>query len=581
MSWEPGWDIGSYAEAYRAGASVRDVIGAVLEALTAAPTGVLIGEPLREPALEQAGTLELRGSDGLPLYGVPFLVKDNIDVGGAPTTAGCPGFEYIAAGDATVVARLRAAGAIPVGKANLDQFATGLVGTRSPFGLPPNVLRADLVPGGSSSGSAVGVALGLVPFALGTDTAGSGRVPAALNGIVGWKPSVGRASGRGVVPAVRRFDCPSVFARTVADARRAAEAMSGPDDDEPYSRTSFPMASSPTRRLGIPAAWPEGTAPDADVLGWFEEALERLADQGYELVPVGLEPFFAAGDLLYGGPLVAERYVAVGDAVAAGLVGLHPVVSGIIEQADKWSAADAYRAEYQLAEFRRAVDPVMQRLDALVLPATPTLLTIADAITEPVTANMRLGRYTTFANLLDLAALVVPIRTDGVAVPAGLQFLGVAGSEDLLAGLGAEFIGESFTPTTSAHRVDVVVVGAHLSGQPLNHQLTDLGGEFVRATTTSADYLLYRLRGGPPLKPGLVRSATGGGAIEVEVWSLDPDSFGRFVQQVSFPLAIGPIELADGTWQAGFVAQPAAVVGADDITAVGGWRAYLATQLHA
>ena len=372
----------------------------------------------------------------LPLYGVPFLVKDNIDVAGVATTAGCPGFAYVPAADATLVARLRAAGAVVVGKTNLDQFATGLVGTRSPYGVPPNVLRAELVPGGSSSGSAVAVALGAVPFSIGTDTAGSGRVPAAFNGIVGLKPTVGRLSCAGVVPAVRRMDCPSVFARSVADARRAVDAMAGADCADVFSQA--PLDVAPTRwppRVGVPDPWPLDVPLDDELRAAFDLAVGRLASMGVPIVPIDLSPALELGEMLYGSAIVAERAAAVGDAVARGVTGLDPTVATIIAGAGAWTAVDAYRAEYRIAELRARFAEVWSTVDVLATPTTTILPTLAAVAADPFGVNRTVGTLTSFVNLAGATCIVVPGEP---GVPAGLQLVAPAWHDDALADLAED-----------------------------------------------------------------------------------------------------------------------------------------------
>ncbi|MFT3851938.1 MAG: allophanate hydrolase [Ilumatobacteraceae bacterium] len=508
----------------------------------------------------------------LPLFGVPYVVKDNVDVAGEPTTAGCPGYTYVAERDATVVAKLQAAGAIVVGKTNLDQFATGLVGTRSPYGSPPNALDPDLVPGGSSSGSAVAVALGAVPFSIGTDTAGSGRVPAALNGIVGFKPTVGRVSTAGVVPAVRRLDCPSVFARSVADARLVAEAIAGPDAADALSRP--PAAVRPMRwppRVGIPSRWPD--VVDAELRRQFDAAVERLAGLGASIVTVDLDPALQLGAMLYGSALVAERATAVGDAVRAGIAGLDPTVAGIIGDAAAWTATDAYAAEYRLADLRAEAATLWREVDVLTTPATPILPTRAAVAADPLGVNRTLGLFSTFVNLIGATAVVVPCEPGR---PGGLQLVAEAWHDDELAALAGAYVAGTLGPPPAAHTV--VVVGAHLSGLPLNGQLTALGAWLRDTTTTAPRYRLHALPGTVPPKPGLRRVTDGGAAVEVEVWSIGAGELGAFVAGVPAPLGIGSIELADGSWHHGFICEGWALDGAEDVTEFGGWRAYLAAR---
>lgn len=571
-----GWGVARCVAAVRDGVPPEAIVDSAVSLLARLPPEVLIGPPLVERARADAAALGAAIAAGadpatLPLAGVPFVVKDNIDVAGQPTTAGCPGFARVAARDATVVERLRAAGAIVVGKANLDQFATGLVGTRSPYGTPPNALRPDLVPGGSSSGSAVAVALGAVPFALGTDTAGSGRVPAALNGIVGLKPTLGRVSTAGIVPAVRRLDCPSVFARSPADAGTVLEALAGVDGADPHTRP--PVAVRPLRwppRVGVPADWPTTVGLTPDVRTWFERAVDALATLGASLVPIDVRALLELGDELYGGPVVAERTAAVGAAIADGVAGLDPVAARIIAEGARFDAVDAYRAEYRLAELRRRAAEVWQDVDVVALPTTPRLATVEDVRADPVGVNSALGRLTSFVNLADAAAVVVPV---GPGVPVGLQLVAPAWHDDELIRLGEGYLSGRLGP--SAPPATVVVVGAHLEGQPLNHQLTSRGAWCRERTRTAPCYRLHALASTSPAKPGLCRVAQGGAAIEVEVWALGLAELGSFLLEVPPPLCLGTVELADGSHHHGFLCEPWALDGAPDITRFGGWRAYL------
>ncbi|WAC26175.1 allophanate hydrolase [Ancylobacter sp. SL191] len=542
----------------------------------------------------------LEGADPaqMPLYGVPFAVKDNIDVAGLPTTCACPDYAYPATRDAAAVARLRRAGAIILGKTNLDQFATGLNGTRSPYGTPRNPVRDDLVPGGSSSGSAVAVAAGLVAFALGTDTAGSGRVPAGLNNIVGLKPSLGLVSTRGVVPACRSLDCVSVFALTVEDALLATSVMAGPDEDDPYSRVlplgglaGFP--AGPT--LAVPRAQDLVTFGDRASEAGFRRAAERMARLGARLVEIDLTPFFETARLLYEGPWVAERYAAVGAFLESRPASVHPVVAGIIEQGRHFSAVEAFRGQYRLAELKAQVRAALAGIDALMVPTMPTVFTVAQMQAEPVRCNSQLGVYTNFVNLLDMCGLAVPaeIRADGA--PAGITLLAPAGQDAHLAALGAAFhrdTGLTLGATGAAHPaastampapapgyVAVALFGAHLSGLPLNGELVETGGLFIREARTSPDYRLFLLPEGRVRRPGLLRGGAGsGGRIACEVWALPEAAFGRLVAGIPAPLGIATVTLEDGTSVKGFAMEAAAAPAARDITSFGGWRAFLADE---
>jgi allophanate hydrolase len=495
----------------------------------------------------------LRQGEPLPLAGTLLAVKGNIDVAGLPTTAGCPSFAYAPAADAPVVHTLRAAGAIVLGTTNMDQFATGLVGTRSPYGAVRCALDPRRVSGGSSSGSAVAVALGIADLALGTDTAGSGRVPAAFNGIVGLKPSIGLVPTEGVVPACASLDCVSVFARTLPEARRALAVLASP---QPPARRPGPwrVAVPPTAALGeLDPGWAEA----------FEQAVARLAAVGAQLVPLDLTPFTEAARLLYDGAFVAERYTAVGAFVDKSAPDLDPTVAGIIGAARDLPAHRLFADRERLAGLRDRAMAALGDADALLLPTAPGHPTLAQVAADPVGANTRLGRFTNSANLLDMCGVAVPARqVDGL--PFGVMLLGRAHTDDRVADVAA-----LLDPP-----LRLAVVGAHLTGQPLNHQLRSLGARLAATTRTAPAYRLYALDTEPP-KPGLVRVPEGGAAIEAEVWELTPAALGAFTAALPRPMTLGSLHLADGTGATGFLCEPAALDGAEDITAYGGWRGYL------
>ena len=527
----------------------------------------------------------------LPLFGVPFAIKDNIDVGGWPTSAACPAFTYQAAADATVVANLRAAGAIALGKTNLDQFATGLVGTRSPYGAVVNSFDSRYVSGGSSSGSASVVARGLVPFALGTDTAGSGRVPAGFNNIVGLKPTKGRLSNRGVVPACRLNDTVSVFALTVADAALVAELASGFDAADPYSRPDPHTAPA-----DIPAA-PRFAVPaqleffgDVQAERAFHRALAQLQAGGATLEPLDFAPFRTLAEQLYYGPWVAERTVAIEQVLEASPQAIDPVVRGIVGNGLGYSACDAYKAEYLRAELARQIAQRLAPFDALVVPTAPTIRTLAEMAQEPVLFNSQFGTYTNFTNLADLSALALPgpLREDGL--PAGITLIAPAWHDRALAAFGVRWQRQSAlplgatgralppqpAPAPSSGHVRLAVVGAHLSGMPLNVQLTQRDAVRVEQTVTAPCYRLYALADTEPPKPGLARVAQGA-AIRLELWDIPLARFGEFVAEIPAPLGIGTLLLADGRRVKGFICEAWALEGATDITEFGGWRDYLAS----
>ena len=530
----------------------------------------------------------------LPLYGVPFAVKDNIDVAGMPTTAGCREFAYTPARTATAVQRLLDAGAMLVGKTNLDQFATGLVGTRSPYGAVRNAFDPAYISGGSSSGSAVAVALGLVAFALGTDTAGSGRVPAGFNNVVGLKPTRGLASTTGVVPACRTLDCVSVFALTCGDARAVLDVLDATDPTDEFARADRAAVWGPENgfRFGVPRDDALEFFGDAGYARLFAAAVERLRELGGSPVAIDPAPFLAAAELLYDGPWVAERYAALRGFFERRAEAILPVTRAVIAAAKRHSAADAFDAAYRLAALKRDTARVWAAVDLLLVPTAGTIYRIAEVEADPIGLNANLGRYTNFVNLLDLAAIAVPsgFRSDGL--PFGVTLIAPALSDRWLAAIGARYHQASgvrlgatdvappaaaASPPPPAATVHLAVVGAHLSGQPLNGELTERGATLVRTCRTAPVYRLYALPGTQPPKPGLVRAAAGA-PIEVEVWRMPLAAYGPFVAGVPAPLAIGTVELEDGSRVQGFLCEAHATAAALDISDFGGWRAYLASR---
>jgi allophanate hydrolase len=537
-----------------------------------APTWIeLVPQERARALLERAKARRARG-ESLPLFGIPFAIKDNLDLGGVPTTAGCPDFAYVPERDALAVAQLIDAGAIPLGKTNLDQFATGLVGTRSPHGAGACVFDTRYISGGSSSGSALAVAQGLVSFALGTDTAGSGRVPAAFNNLVGLKPTRGLVSTRGVVPACRALDCISVFAGNVRDAELVFDVIASFDAEDPFSRPRPYVPPEPVARVGVPTALE--FFGNTEYARLFAAAVERVRVLGAAIVPIDLEPFLEAAKLLYGGPWVAERFAAVGAFIAANPDKVHPVVRDIILAGRDVSGADVFAGSYRLAELRRATEPVWAAVDALLLPTAGTHYTIEAVLAEPLELNARLGRYTNFVNLLDLAGIAVPAGFTAEGLPFGVTLLGPAFSDWKLARFATKF-----ERAGASEEILLAVAGAHLSGLPLNHQLTSRGARLVRTTTTSPAYRFYALHGTTPPKPGLVKSpGFEGPGVEVEVWALTREAFGAFVAEVPAPMVIGTVELADQTLVKGFLCEPHALAESPEITQFGGFRAYLARR---
>ncbi|HET7889578.1 MAG TPA: allophanate hydrolase [Bradyrhizobium sp.] len=548
-----------------------------------------------EDAIAEADALSAKDARELPLLGVPVAVKDNIDVAGLATTAACPAYSYLPTRDATAVARLRQAGAIIIGKTNLDQFATGLVGVRSPYGIPVNPMRADLVPGGSSSGSAVAVSTGLVPLSLGTDTAGSGRVPAMLNNIVGLKPSLGLVPTAGVVPACRTLDCVSVFSLTVDDAAAALSVMAGLDRSDPFSRdrTFSKLGPFPQGlRLGVPRDGQLIFFGDKAQEAAYAAALERWRGLGATLVSFDLEPFYETARLLYEGPWVTERYLVIRNLLASSPDAIHPVTREITVAGGRISAADSFAALYRLQTLRRIAEHAFTDIDALVLPTAPTAYSTAQVLANPIELNSRLGTYTNFVNLLDLCGLALPSTIRPDEIPFGITLLAPAGQDAMLASIGRVFHAQTKLPlgakrvampqladldlSLTGDEIPIAVVGAHLSGMALNGELKALGARLIAATSTAPDYRLYALSTTPP-KPGMLRVEAGSGtSIALEVWALPAAAFGKFVAAIPAPLSIGTVRLKDGRGVKGFIVEAADVSRAEDISAFGGWRAYVA-----
>ncbi|MEZ0387243.1 MAG: allophanate hydrolase [Verrucomicrobium sp.] len=521
-------------------------------------------------------------ASGGPLAGKTFAVKDNIDALPLPTTAGCPAYSYTPTGDNPVVAALRKAGAVVVGKTTLDQFATGLVGTRSPYGLCRNVLNPDYISGGSSSGSAVAVASGQVDFALGTDTAGSGRVPCVLNGIVGYKPTKGALSSRNAVPACRSLDCITVMAKTVAELREIAPIVRRYDPLDPMSR---PWKSVRDGRgqgaftFAVPQPDQIKFFGDDEAAGLYAAACEKLNALGGTKIEIDYAPFAETAALLYQGPWVSERYAAVGEWLEDHHAEADPTVAKIILGGRDLKAADTFKAILRLAELRLKSDAIFAGVDFLVIPTIPSVYTIEEVLANPVELNSRLGTYNNFVNLLDLAAVAVPAGRWSHGVGFGLNLIAPAFADDSLLDLAARFLGEPLPKRLASPEgpIHLAVVGAHLAGQPLHGQLTQLGAVLREATTTAPAYKLYALANTIPAKPGLarVKPGDGGASITIEVYTLTAEAFGRFTAGVPAPMTIGNVELADGTWIKGFMCEPYVLEDALDITSFGSWRAYL------
>lgn len=530
-----------------------------------------------------------------PLWGVPFVIKDNIDVAGKPTTAACPDFAYVPDETAFVVKRLQEAGALLIGKTNLDQFATGLVGVRTPYGAPKNAVDPQIVPGGSSGGSGVAVAHGIASFSLGTDTAGSGRVPAALNNIVGLKPTLGALSATGLVPACRTLDTISVFALTVEDAYTAYAAAAVYDPTDSYAcRVSTPALVAPHAdlKIGIPSAGSIRFEGDEAQATSFAATVAGLTAAGAEIVEIDFEPLYAIAEMLYFGPWVAERYVATESLITTNPDSLFPVTRKIIGSAEGISAADTFKGFYKMKKLVNSIAPAIKACDALCVPSIPTFASVADLEADPMGPNNMLGTYTNFVNLMNLSAITVPTLAREDGRPGSVTFIGQAGEDAQIAALGllVEAWGERALGATgwpyqaralpsdaSDDVIRIAVCGAHMTGLPLNHTLTDRGARLVRTDKTAPDYGFFALPAGDVARPGLVRIAQGQGAgVAVELWDMPVAAFGGFMKTIPAPLGIGTVALADGSAVQGFLCEAVAVQEAEDISDLADWRLYLA-----
>lgn len=593
------FDISSLHRAYADSLSPVSLVRECMRRIDAlGDPGIFLHLLSEDELAAQIATLGEFDPDAKPLWGIPCAIKDNIDMAGAPTTAACPAFSYIADEDAEVVRLLRQAGALIIGKTNLDQFAAGLVGVRSPYPVPKNALDPEIVPGGSSSGSAVSVAQGLVSFSLGTDTAGSGRVPAALNSIVGLKPTLGMLSARGVVPACRTLDTVSIFALSVEDAYRAFTSLNAYDAADAYSRElqAKPLAAPPNRiKLGIPSADTIRFFGDEVHKASFNATVKQLEAMGAEISEIDFNPFYDIANLLYEGSWVAERYASIEKMMKEQPEAVFPATYKVISKAESKSAVDCFNDMYRLQELKRLAQSRIDGVDMLCVPSIPTFYTVSDLAADPIQPNSNLGTYTNFVNLMDLCGISVPTAPREDGRPGSITLLARAAEDHLTAALAnqvQQFYSPALgatgwslphsqvaatAPSKSTDAIELAVVGAHLSGMPLNHQLTDLNAKFLFKGYTAASYRLYRLAGGPPLRPGLVRSASGE-AIEIEVWSLPIEAFGAFIAQVPSPLTIGSVELEDGQRVKGFLCEEIATLDAEEITRFNGWRGYMSEQ---
>ena len=591
---EISFDIPTLRKAYASGLTVMDVIDLVIDRISKADDpGIFLHIVDRETLRETAGQLGEFDESRPLLWGIPYAVKDNIDVAGIPTTAACPDYAYMPDEDAHCIKRLRQAGAIMVGKTNLDQFATGLVGIRTPYPAPKNPINPKLIPGGSSSGSAVAVARGLVSFALGTDTAGSGRIPAAMNNIVGLKPTRGALSCSGVVPACKSLDTVSIFAGTVDDAHAVLRAASEKDEADPYSK-KFAFANIPNLppefKVGVPDQKSRIYFQDKHQAQSFDATLEHLQSMGATVQEIDFKPFYQIAELLYTGAWIAERYAVLENFIREKPDSIHPVTYKVIKTAESMTAVDAFRDKYSLDELKYAVSQTPSSVDMLCVPTLPRMYTVSEVEASPIEVNSKLGVYTNFVNLLDLCGLAVPVEFRKDGLPGSVTLLSVAGADDRIAAVGRALhhglssgIGAKPYPLPAPniseealqdHEMAVALVGAHMSGLPLNPQIVELGGRFIRKARTAPHYKLYLLDKSAPIRPGLVRSSNGT-SIDLEIWSLPKNKFGYFMEQIGAPLGIGTIFLEDDEQVKGFICEVGGLEGSRDLTEYGGWRNYL------
>ncbi len=580
-------DISSLLECYaKGGLTPSRMVEQIFVHIANDPHHAWIHKLSLEQLLAYAQAVEQKGMASQPLYGIPFAIKDNIDLAGVPTTAACPEFSYVPGKSAPVVQRLIDAGAIPIGKTNLDQFATGLNGTRSPYGACLNPYDTRYISGGSSSGSAVALALGQVSFSLGTDTAGSGRVPAAFNNLVGLKPTCGLLSTSGVVPACRSLDAVTIFALTAEDANRVLGVAAGFDPLDPYSRPvqahGFDFGKATTFDFGVPQREQLQFFGNQDAERLFDLAVARLERMGGRKTMIDFDPFVEAARLLYEGAWVAERYLAIRDFIEAKQSALFPVTYEIIVAARGFSAADAFAGTYRLQELKRTCDRVWESVDCIVTPTAGTIYTVAEMQNDPIQLNSNLGYYTNFMNLLDYSAVAAPAGFIPDGLPYGITVFAPAHQDVPLLHLAERFQNggceDAYADAVPSGQISVAVCGAHLSGMPLNRQLTERRARLTGRILTAPDYRFYALPGGPPWRPGLVKVDKGQGcAIEVEVWEMSATAFGSFVAGIPAPLCIGTVTLQTGEQVKGFLCEQYAVSDAVDISSFGGWRTYLAS----
>lgn len=588
-------DIATLSERYRSKSlTPTQLVLEVLQRISDGDPKIWISVDSEKNLLRQAGELEDKQADSLPLYGIPFAIKDNIDVANLPTTAACPDFRSFPGSDATVVSLLRNAGAIPIGKTNLDQFATGLVGTRSPYGIPDNPFNPKYIPGGSSSGSAVSVALGQVSFSLGTDTAGSGRVPACFNNLIGLKPTKGSISTLGVFPACRSLDCVSIFALNAHDAQKVFNVAAIQDFDDPYSREVPKELDSLSR---IPKDEAVFGVPDPLQLKFFGnesyqelylESIRRLESLGHTRKTIDFSPFLEAAKLLYEGPWVAERYWATKDLIENSPDSLLPTTRKVIEKGNLGTAVETFDAMYKLQASRKRAASILSQVDFIATPTAGTHYRKTEIESNPIQLNSNLGYYTNFMNLLDLSAIAVPTGFTEHGLPFGVTLFANAFHDEYLLEIANRLHSESGLNLGKSEvkrhpelapaeydSVPIAVCGAHMSGLPLNSQLRELGSVYLKTIHTSPRYRLFALPNTTPPKPGLVKDAENGGPIEIELWNLPKTQWSTFIGKIPPPLGLGNIELEDGSYVKGFLCEAWAAEGARDITDLGSWRKFV------
>lgn len=588
------FDIATLSESYKAKSlTPTQLITEVLKRISAGDPKIWISVDSEENLLRQASELEKKPADSLPLYGIPFAIKDNIDVANLPTTAACSDFKLFPENDAKVVSLLRAAGAIPIGKTNLDQFATGLVGTRSPYGVPENPFNSEYIPGGSSSGSAVSVATGQVSFSLGTDTAGSGRVPACFNNLIGLKPTKGCLSTSGVFPACRSLDCVSIFALNSHDAQKVFQVSARFDSGDPYSRERSKILDTLKKvhqdglTFGVPDPLQLEFFGNEQYRELYLESISRLEKIRYKKRIIDFRPFLDAAKLLYEGPWIAERYWATKDLIERSPDSLFSITRQIIEKGIHETALDTFDAMYKLQALKQRADAILAEVDFVATPTAGTHYRKAEIESDPVQLNSNLGYYTNFMNLLDLSAVAVPTGFTSETLPFGITLFSEAFSDEMLlavanrlhkeSGLGLGKSEHKRFPELAETEYDslpIAVCGAHMSGLPLNYQLKELGSTFLKTTCTSPHYRLFALPNISPPKPGLLRDAEGGSSIEIEIWNLPKTQWSAFIEKIPSPLGIGSIELENGSFIKGFLCEAWATQGAHDITEMGSWRVF-------